>query len=74
MMMSGAISGLKGCPVLISWINPFFLLEKLFLTRNIKEYSFVSQAEITIDGVNDAEEMQTTDVMFENNIYHFELI
>lgn len=50
MLMSGAIPGLK---------------EKLFLTRGIKEYSFVSQAEVTIDGVNDAEEMQLTDESFD---------
>lgn len=48
--MSGAISGLK---------------EKLFLTRDVKEYSFVSQAEVTIEGVNDAEEMQITDESFD---------
>ncbi|KAI6186038.1 Protein CBR-MYO-5 [Aphelenchoides besseyi] len=41
------------------------LRKKLFLTRDIKEYSFVSQAEITIDGVDDKEEMQITDESFD---------
>lgn len=50
MLMSGAIPGLK---------------EKLFLTRSVKEYTFVSQAEVTIEGVNDAEEMQLTDESFD---------
>ncbi|VDN34441.1 unnamed protein product [Cylicostephanus goldi] len=46
-LYSGAIQGLK---------------EKLMLTRPIKDYHFVAQAEVTIDGVNDKEEMLLTDV------------
>uniref|UniRef100_A0A0N5AQ97 Myosin head n=1 Tax=Syphacia muris TaxID=451379 RepID=A0A0N5AQ97_9BILA len=53
-IMSGQIKGLK---------------EKLFLTKDIRSYRFVSQAEITIDGVNDKEEMQITDESF--GIMHF---
>ncbi|ULT86007.1 hypothetical protein L3Y34_006002 [Caenorhabditis briggsae] len=41
------------------------LREKLFLTRPIKEYTFVSQAEVTIDGVDDKEEMLITDEAFD---------
>lgn len=41
------------------------LREKLFLTRPIKEYTFVSQAEVTIDGVDDKEEMMITDEAFD---------
>lgn len=37
--------------------------EKLFLTREIHDYRLISQAEVTIDGVNDKEEMQITDVI-----------
>ncbi|PIO64475.1 hypothetical protein TELCIR_13894 [Teladorsagia circumcincta] len=44
---SGAVKGLK---------------ERLMLTRPIKEYHFVAQAETTIDGVDDKEEMLITDV------------
>ncbi|VDK52965.1 unnamed protein product [Anisakis simplex] len=49
-IMSGQINGLK---------------EKLFLTRDIRSYHFVSQAEITIDGIDDKEEMQITDESFD---------
>ncbi|KIH63296.1 myosin head, partial [Ancylostoma duodenale] len=45
-MYSGAVKGLK---------------ERLMLTRPLKEYHFVAQAEITIDGVDDKEEMLLTD-------------
>ncbi|WKY08821.1 hypothetical protein Q1695_001755 [Nippostrongylus brasiliensis] len=47
---SGAVKGLK---------------EKLMLTRPIKEYHFVAQAETTIDGVDDKEEMLLTDEAFD---------
>uniref|UniRef100_A0A9J2Q4T1 Myosin motor domain-containing protein n=1 Tax=Ascaris lumbricoides TaxID=6252 RepID=A0A9J2Q4T1_ASCLU len=53
-IMSGQVKGLK---------------EKLFLTRDIRSYHFVSQAEITIDGIDDKEEMQMTDESFD--IMHF---
>ncbi|VDK63901.1 unnamed protein product [Onchocerca ochengi] len=53
-IMSGQIAGLK---------------EKLFLTREISDYHLISQAEVTIDGVDDKEEMQTTDESFD--IMHF---
>uniref|UniRef100_A0A7E4UTG5 Myosin motor domain-containing protein n=1 Tax=Panagrellus redivivus TaxID=6233 RepID=A0A7E4UTG5_PANRE len=53
-IMSGAIKGLK---------------EKLFLTKGIRDYHFVSQAEVTIDGIDDVEEMQITDESFD--IMHF---
>ncbi|VDN32154.1 unnamed protein product, partial [Cylicostephanus goldi] len=49
-LYSGAIQGLK---------------EKLMLTRPIKDYHFVAQAEVTIDGVNDKEEMLLTDEAFD---------
>ncbi|CAI5453487.1 unnamed protein product [Caenorhabditis angaria] len=39
--------------------------EKLHLTRPIKEYTFVSQAEITIDGVDDKEEFMLTNEAFD---------
>ncbi|KAK5972438.1 MYOsin heavy chain structural protein, partial [Trichostrongylus colubriformis] len=47
---SGAVQGLK---------------EKLMLTRPIKDYHFVAQAETTIDGVDDKEEMLITDEAFD---------
>ncbi|OZC07256.1 myosin head [Onchocerca flexuosa] len=53
-IMSGQIAGLK---------------EKLFLTREISDYHLISQAEVIIDGVDDKEEMQTTDESFD--IMHF---
>ncbi|VDK27060.1 unnamed protein product [Gongylonema pulchrum] len=53
-IMSGQIEGLK---------------EKLFLTRKIRDYHLISQAEVTIDGVDDKEEMQMTDESFD--IMHF---
>uniref|UniRef100_A0AC35UGP5 Myosin motor domain-containing protein n=1 Tax=Rhabditophanes sp. KR3021 TaxID=114890 RepID=A0AC35UGP5_9BILA len=49
-IMSGAIPGLK---------------EKLQLTKDIHGYYFVSQAEVTIDGMDDAEEMRLTQEAFE---------
>ncbi|XP_003379319.1 putative myosin head (motor domain) [Trichinella spiralis] len=39
--------------------------EKLFLSKDIRKYKFISQAEITIDGVDDKEEMQITDDAFD---------
>ena len=49
-IMSGAIDGLK---------------QKLFLDKNdLRHYHFVSQAELTIDGVDDNEEMRMTDASF----------
>lgn len=39
-----------------------FYAEKLCLAEDIKTYSYVSQAELTIDGVDDKEEMKLTDV------------
>ncbi|VDK74209.1 unnamed protein product [Litomosoides sigmodontis] len=53
-IMSGQVPGLK---------------EKLFLTRKITDYHLISQAEVTIDGVDDKEEMQITDESFD--IMHF---
>uniref|UniRef100_A0AC35UIR9 Myosin motor domain-containing protein n=1 Tax=Rhabditophanes sp. KR3021 TaxID=114890 RepID=A0AC35UIR9_9BILA len=44
-IMSGAIEGLR---------------EKLFLTKDIRSYNYVSQAEVTIDGMDDAEECRIT--------------
>ncbi|KHJ86109.1 myosin head, partial [Oesophagostomum dentatum] len=49
-MYSGAVQGLK---------------ERLMLTRPLKEYHFVAQAELTIDGVDDKEEMRITDEAFD---------
>lgn len=45
--------------------------ERLMLTRPIKEYHFVAQAETTIDGVDDKEEMLITDVSRLNLIFGF---
>uniref|UniRef100_A0A1I8A446 Myosin motor domain-containing protein n=1 Tax=Steinernema glaseri TaxID=37863 RepID=A0A1I8A446_9BILA len=53
-IMSGAIKGLR---------------EKLLLKKDIRQYSFVSQAEITIDGIDDKEEMTITDESFD--VMHF---
>ena len=41
------------------------LKKKLYLTKTIREYEFVSQAEVSIDGVDDKEEMQITDESFD---------
>jgi len=40
----------------------FFTTEDLLLTTNVKDYHFVSQGKITINGVDDAEEMLATHV------------
>lgn len=39
-------------------------LEEFMLDDNIRKYHFVSQAEITVPGMDDAEEMKVTDVSF----------
>uniref|UniRef100_A0A914UJZ5 Myosin heavy chain n=1 Tax=Plectus sambesii TaxID=2011161 RepID=A0A914UJZ5_9BILA len=54
-IMSGQIPGLK---------------EKLFLTRPIREYHMVAWSEVTIDGVDDKEEMGITDESFD--VMHFD--
>ncbi|PAV73183.1 hypothetical protein WR25_14293 isoform F [Diploscapter pachys] len=41
------------------------LIKDLLLDKPVKEYWFVSQAEVTIDGVNDKEEHQLTDEAFD---------
>ncbi|KAE9554526.1 hypothetical protein FO519_002282 [Halicephalobus sp. NKZ332] len=41
------------------------LKKKLYLTKTVREYQFVSQAEVSIDGVDDKEEMQITDESFD---------
>ncbi|PAV91412.1 hypothetical protein WR25_06397 isoform A [Diploscapter pachys] len=41
------------------------LKDRLFLTRPIKDYHFVAQAEVTIEGVDDKEEMMLTDEAFD---------
>ncbi|KHJ97615.1 myosin head [Oesophagostomum dentatum] len=41
------------------------LKQKLMLDKPLKEYYFVAQAELTIDGVNDVEEFQLTDEAFD---------
>lgn len=38
------------------------LAERLELPNELRYYHFVSQAELTIDGVDDSEEMKLTDV------------
>lgn len=38
------------------------LRERYGLSDNIRDYKFVSQAEITVPGMNDTEEWQITDV------------
>ncbi|KAK6104848.1 Myosin tail family protein [Brugia pahangi] len=45
------------------------LKKELLLDKPLKEYHFVAQAELTIDGVNDKEEHQLTDEAFD--ILHF---
>ncbi|CAG9534793.1 unnamed protein product [Cercopithifilaria johnstoni] len=47
------------------------LKKELLLDKPLKEYYFVAQAELTIDGVNDKEEHQLTDEAFD--ILHFSL-
>ncbi|VDP06818.1 unnamed protein product, partial [Soboliphyme baturini] len=60
-IMSGGIPGLKEtCNQ-----NGKHILEKLFLRKNISSYGFVSQAEVKIDGVDDAIEMKNTDAAFD---------
>ncbi|KAK6027930.1 myosin head, partial [Ostertagia ostertagi] len=41
------------------------LKQQLLLTKPLKEYWFVAQAELSIDGVNDTEEFQMTDEAFD---------
>ncbi|PIO64944.1 myosin head [Teladorsagia circumcincta] len=41
------------------------LKQQLLLTKPLKEYWFVAQAELSIDGVNDSEEFQMTDEAFD---------
>lgn len=41
------------------------LRDKLHLSKSVRDYHFVSQAEITIDGIDDKEEMQMTDESFD---------
>ncbi|CAJ0577888.1 unnamed protein product, partial [Mesorhabditis spiculigera] len=41
------------------------LKEKLLLDKPIKEYWFVAQAELTVDGINDTEEFQATEESFD---------
>ncbi|EYC46232.1 hypothetical protein Y032_0404g853 [Ancylostoma ceylanicum] len=41
------------------------LKQKLLLDKPLKDYFFVAQAELTIDGVNDTEEFQLTDEAFD---------
>lgn len=38
------------------------LRKEYLLSNNIKDYHFVSQAEVTVPGMNDTEEMSITDV------------
>ncbi|KAL3088350.1 hypothetical protein niasHT_023910 [Heterodera trifolii] len=49
-LMSGAIPGLK---------------TKLFLDRPVHSYHFIAQAEVAIEGMDDGEEMLTTDESFD---------
>jgi myosin protein heavy chain len=41
------------------------LKERLFLDHDVKYYHYVSQAELTVDGIDDLEEMQNTDEAFD---------
>ena len=62
-LYSDAIKGLKGkVDVNLKQYLFFTILDRLFLTRPIKDYHFVAQAEVTIEGVDDKEEMMITDV------------
>uniref|UniRef100_A0A915E9P2 Myosin heavy chain n=1 Tax=Ditylenchus dipsaci TaxID=166011 RepID=A0A915E9P2_9BILA len=49
-LMSDSIKGLK---------------KKLFLEKDVRDYHFVSHAEVTIDGIDDKEEMHITDESFD---------
>lgn len=44
------------------------VIERLMLDRPIKDYHFVAQAEISIDGVDDKEEMLLSEVSFVWNL------
>lgn len=49
-------------------------LESFFLSDNIRDYRFVSQAEITVPAMDDKEEMQTTDVSTNAQLYKLTLL
>lgn len=66
-IMSGYLKGLRGrrehfflCP----FFNLILVAESLELKEDMRYYHFQTQAELTIDGVDDKEEMKITDVMF----------
>jgi len=42
----------------------------LFLKKELRYYHFVSQAELTIDGVDDKEEHRLTEVIFLHNYFY----
>ena len=39
--------------------------EKCFLTNDIKDYWYVSQGKLTVDGIDDKEDMQYADEAFD---------
>ncbi|KHJ40863.1 myosin head [Trichuris suis] len=61
-LMSSRIAGQKGGGY----------CEKLFLNKEIRHYKLISQAEVTIDGMDDSEEMQITDEAFD--VMNFEQV
>ena len=52
--------------------------EQCLLKKELKNYHFVAQAELTIDSVDDGEEMKITSVCFLSKLrtspYHFALL
>ncbi|CDW54796.1 myosin tail family protein [Trichuris trichiura] len=69
-LMSCRIPGLKGATAIASAFVVdnsvvFSYAEKLFLNKEIRHYKLISQAEVTIDGMDDGEEMQITDEAFD---------
>lgn len=59
--------GEHGHIILIGWTHwkKGQISEKLLLDRPIEDYHFVSQAEVSIEGVDDREEMLVTDESFD---------
>jgi myosin heavy chain 6/7 len=64
-LMADAIPGLKSWLNRLCKSNRILFAEKLRLDRPIQDYHFVSQAEVSIEGVDDKEEMLVTDESFD---------
>ena len=65
-MTQKALRGLSVYPGV--QISNFWISERYGLSDNIRDYKFVSQAEITVPGMNDTEEWGITDVSSENRL------